>query len=489
MDRISFGNTIKKEKDIAWAYQQGVRLFAFDSEAELQKLARVAPGARVFCRVLVDCGGAEWPLSKKFGCAPEMAKDLLRKAKEWGLDAYGISFHVGSQQTDLEQWDKALGQVSQMFFALAEEGVDLRMVNLGGGFPARYRAEVNSIEAYCEAVGRALVRHFGNRMPEVIIEPGRSMVGDAGVIQSEVVLVSRKAANDRKRWVYLDIGKFRGLAETMGESIKYRLRTGRDGTRVGPGGAGRPDLRQRRHPLREDRVQAAAVAEARRQGRDPLDRRLHDDLLVGRLQRLRAAQGDLHLSPRFHTGTNRRGLEKGPVAVYRPLTGKAGTLKWRRKSRASETSKKYVDFKGRMVMIGFGSIGQGVLPLILRHIGIKPEPDHHHPPRTIAAACRRPKRYGVDVHREAPDPRQLPPDAGRPAGQGRLPGQPVGRGRLDGAGRALPGEGRALPRHLHRAVAGRLHRSQPLGVAALQLRAARHHAEARAASTAAGRRR
>ena len=64
VDRISFGNTIKKEKDIAWAYQQGVRLFAFDSEAELQKLVRVAPGARVFCRVLVDCGGAEWPLSK-----------------------------------------------------------------------------------------------------------------------------------------------------------------------------------------------------------------------------------------------------------------------------------------------------------------------------------------------------------------------------------------------------------------------------------------
>jgi ornithine decarboxylase len=106
VDRISFGNTIKKEKDIAWAYQQGVRLFAFDSEAELQKLVRVAPGAQVFCRVLVDCGGAEWPLSKKFGCAPEMAKDLLRKAKEWGLDAYGISFHVGSQQTDLEQWDR-----------------------------------------------------------------------------------------------------------------------------------------------------------------------------------------------------------------------------------------------------------------------------------------------------------------------------------------------------------------------------------------------
>src|SRR5258708_11224684 len=119
-----------------------------------------------------------------------------------------------------------------MFFALPEEGVDLRMVNLGGGFPARYRAEINSIEAYCEAVGRALVRHFGNRMPEVIIEPGPSMVGHAGVIQSEVVLVSRKAANDRKPSVYLDIGQFSGLADTLGQSIKYPLPTGRAGPPV-----------------------------------------------------------------------------------------------------------------------------------------------------------------------------------------------------------------------------------------------------------------
>ena len=114
-DRLSFGNTIKKEKDIAYAYQRGVRLFAFDSEAELEKLAASAPGARVFCRILVDCAGAEWPLSRKFGCAPEMAVDLLRRPSSWGLDPYGVSFHVGSQQTDLEQWDSAVGRAAQMF--------------------------------------------------------------------------------------------------------------------------------------------------------------------------------------------------------------------------------------------------------------------------------------------------------------------------------------------------------------------------------------
>ena len=85
-ERLSFGNTIKKERDIAAAYAAGVRLFAFDSDAELGKLARVAPGARVFCRILVSCAGADWSLSRKFGCTPDMAVALLRRARDLGLD-------------------------------------------------------------------------------------------------------------------------------------------------------------------------------------------------------------------------------------------------------------------------------------------------------------------------------------------------------------------------------------------------------------------
>lgn len=221
-DRLSFGNTIKKEKDIAFAYQAGVRLFAFDSVAELEKLARQAPGARVFCRILVSCEGADWPLSRKFGCTPEMAVTLLHRARDLGLDPYGVSFHVGSQQTDLGQWDKAVGAVARMFTLLAETDINLRMVNIGGGFPAQYRGGIASIERYAQAVTDALTRHFGNRLPEIIVEPGRSLVGDAGVIQSEVVLIADKGDGD-KRWVYLDVGKFNGLAETMDESIKYRI--------------------------------------------------------------------------------------------------------------------------------------------------------------------------------------------------------------------------------------------------------------------------
>ena len=228
-ERLSFGNTIKKERDIAAAYAAGVRLFAFDSEAELEKLARSAPGSRVFCRILVSCDGADWPLSRKFGCTPELAVTLLCRARDYGLDPYGVSFHVGSQQTDLGQWDGAVASAARMFSLLAEADITLRMVNIGGGFPARYRSEVSPVEAYAGAVTAALTKHFGNHIPEIIVEPGRSLVGNAGVIQTEVVLIADKG-DGGKRWVYLDAGKFNGLAETMDESIKYRIETpGRGG--------------------------------------------------------------------------------------------------------------------------------------------------------------------------------------------------------------------------------------------------------------------
>ncbi len=233
-DRISFGNTIKKERDIARAYELGVRLFAVDSHQEVDKIAHAAPGAKVFCRVLCDGSGAEWPLSRKFGCDPQMAIEVLEHAHRGGLVAAGVSFHVGSQQRDTEAWDRALETAAGVFRTLAERGITLTLVNLGGGFPTRYLKEVPTVATYGESIFGALSRHFGNRLPETIIEPGRGMVGGAGVIKAEVVLISRKSAEDTVRWVFLDIGKFGGLAETMEEAIRYPIRTTRDGGEVAP---------------------------------------------------------------------------------------------------------------------------------------------------------------------------------------------------------------------------------------------------------------
>ena len=233
-DRISFGNTIKKERDVARAFELGVRLFAVDCAAEVEKIARAAPRARVFCRILCDGAGAEWPLSRKFGCEPEMAADVLEHAHRLGLAAYGVSFHVGSQQKNVHAWDGALASAAAIFRACAERGISLSMVNLGGGFPTRYLQDVPGAISYGEAIFASLRRHFGNAIPETIMEPGRGMVGNAGLIETEVVLISKKSEQDAMRWVYLDIGKFGGLAETMDEAIRYPLRTPRDGDDTAP---------------------------------------------------------------------------------------------------------------------------------------------------------------------------------------------------------------------------------------------------------------
>ena len=233
-EAISFGNTIKKVSAIRSAFARGVTMFAFDSAEELEKLAEHAPGARVYCRILVENEGAEWPLSRKFGTTIESARDLMVRAGEMGLDPYGLSFHVGSQQTTTRAYEVAIAKVAMLFTDLTEAGVNLRMMNLGGGFPTRYRDPVPEIDQFGDAIMTSMTEPFGNALPEMLIEPGRFIVGDAGLVSAEVVLVSRRDPNDPVRWVYLDIGRFGGLAETEGEAIKYRIVTPHDGSTMGP---------------------------------------------------------------------------------------------------------------------------------------------------------------------------------------------------------------------------------------------------------------
>ena len=233
-DDLSYGNVVKKQDDIAKAFHQGVRLFAFDSAGELDKLAHAAPAAKVYCRILAPNDGAEWPLSRKFGCSLNMARDLMVRARDLGLDPYGISFHVGSQQTDLRQWEVAIGRVAMVSSDLREAGIEIKMINLGGGFPIPYRDQMPEFDAISEVIMKAMTENFGNHLPAMLIEPGRKIAAEAGVIESEVVLVSRKSYDEEVRWVYLDVGLFGGLVETMGEAIKYRIVTPRDGTPEGP---------------------------------------------------------------------------------------------------------------------------------------------------------------------------------------------------------------------------------------------------------------
>ena len=228
-DRLCFGNTIKREREIAWAHAVGVDLYAFDSAAELDKLVRAAPGARVFCRLSVHGRGAEWPLTRKFGCAPRMAGELLVRAKALGMQPIGVSFHVGSQQTDPAQWSIAIGHAAGIFRSCARQGVELGMLNVGGGLPAQYRIPVPPLAQYIDTITTAVAREFGGSPPQLMIEPGRYMVGDAGILRSQVLLIAHHGNHDSRRWVYLDAGRYNGLAETQGESIRYPIRTPHDG--------------------------------------------------------------------------------------------------------------------------------------------------------------------------------------------------------------------------------------------------------------------
>ncbi|WP_439509488.1 type III PLP-dependent enzyme [Marinimicrobium koreense] len=224
-ERISYGNTIKKSRDIRYFYEKGVRLFATDSEADLRNIARAAPGARIYVRILTEGTlTADWPLSRKFGCEIDMAMDLLILARDLGLEPYGVSFHVGSQQREISSWDAALGKVKVIFERLKEEdGIELKMINMGGGFPANYMTRTNDLQTYAQEITRFLEEDFGKDFPEIIIEPGRSLIANAGILVSEVVLISRKSRTALHRWVFTDVGKFSGLIETLDEAIKFPI--------------------------------------------------------------------------------------------------------------------------------------------------------------------------------------------------------------------------------------------------------------------------
>ncbi|EYD71269.1 Ornithine decarboxylase / Arginine decarboxylase [Limimaricola hongkongensis DSM 17492] len=232
-EHVSFGNTIKRVSDIAFAHNAGIRMFAVDAEEELEKIAEHAPGAQVYVRLIVETSTADWPLTRKFGCDRDMALKLLDRATELGLEPLGFSFHVGSQTRHAEMWAPVLDELSRIWAAAKAAGHDLELLNIGGGFPAFYGEEIQAPTDYAAAVMELVEDRFPGAR-RVMAEPGRGMVAEAGVIACEVMLTSRKSERDMHRWVYLSIGRFSGLAETEGEAIRYQFVTPHDGETTGP---------------------------------------------------------------------------------------------------------------------------------------------------------------------------------------------------------------------------------------------------------------
>ncbi len=218
--KISFGNTIKKEEDIKYAWENGIEYFAVDSEMEVEKIARNAPGAKVYGRIAMSSNDADWPLSGKFGTDVDHVIEILKYANRKGLTPYGVSFHVGSQSYNKHKWKEAILSVSKVFEKLAEKGIYLKLVNLGGGIPVKHVKPIPEVEEIGQVVNEAIHEYLGwVDGLRIFSEPGRSMVGNAGIMASKVVLRSRKGTQD---WVYLDVGVFHGLMETI-ENFRYEV--------------------------------------------------------------------------------------------------------------------------------------------------------------------------------------------------------------------------------------------------------------------------
>lgn len=244
---MTFGNPLKKPAEVAYAFARGVRRFTFDTAAGLEAIAENAPGSSVECRIAPAFPSSVTPFGHKFGCAPDEAVGLLSQAARLGLRGDGLAFHVGSQQLDPGAWEIGIRCARGVFDAVP----GMATLNLGGGIPVSYESRVPSVQVVGDAIADAFERHFP-MLPHIVIEPGRAIVGSAGTLYCEVVSV--RTGTDGRRWVYLDIGRYGGLAETENEYIRYRLRTSRDGDPVDDAVVAGPtcdgdDVLYRRYPL------------------------------------------------------------------------------------------------------------------------------------------------------------------------------------------------------------------------------------------------
>jgi len=210
-ERMIFSAPTKIPHHIEQAHQFGVRVFAFDSALELEKLARFAPGALLMARMAVDNQGSYWPLERKFGIQPEEGLNLFDYAVELGLKPYGLTFHVGSQNSDPLAWVRALERLRPLFESLNQKGLTLACINIGGGFPSQFDRPVPPVEEIAREILSRWQDWFGSQT-QLWVEPGRGLVGDAGVMVTSVI---NRARRNGQEWLYVDAGVFHGLIEGL----------------------------------------------------------------------------------------------------------------------------------------------------------------------------------------------------------------------------------------------------------------------------------
>lgn len=223
---IFFSNPIKTPRAIETACAAGVEWFAIDCLDELYKVFAHAPMASMYLRIEVDNTGSDWPLSGKFGATFDECLTIIDHASMIGAKLCGITFHVGSQCHNPENWRKGIESAKTFFAIMEKRGLTPRLLNLGGGFPVPLNTPVPDIAEIAKVINDALT-DFPWPV-KLIAEPGRYLVAEAGMMVCHVVGTANRSG---KRWVYLDMGVFGGLMEAC-QGITYNLLTEKTGAKV-----------------------------------------------------------------------------------------------------------------------------------------------------------------------------------------------------------------------------------------------------------------
>jgi ornithine decarboxylase len=223
---VLYSNPVKSRQAIAFAAARGVEWFVVDSVDELRRTHETRGDARILMRIATPNIGSDWPLSGKFGAGAMEARDIVATAARLGADLAGVTFHVGSQCRNPENWRAGIERSRLAFDAMAKAGLRPRVLDIGGGFPVRHVKPIPSIEVIGEAVNDAL-RAFPEEV-RVVAEPGRYLCSDAGYFVCRVIGTATRGG---KRWMHWDAGLFGGVMEAT-EGLKYKLRSDRSGPDV-----------------------------------------------------------------------------------------------------------------------------------------------------------------------------------------------------------------------------------------------------------------
>lgn len=223
---IFYSNPMKSRAYLEYAAKKGVEWYVLDSIEELRKIVSVKPDAKMYLRIDTPNIGSDWPLAGKFGTHLADIHEIIQEAVKLNADLAGVTFHVGSQCRNPQNWRVGIERAKKVFADMKHAGLNPRLLNIGGGYPVRHIKPIPSIEIIAEVINDAIADLPDNI--HIMAEPGRYLVSDSAYFVCRVV---GTATRNGKQWMYWDAGMFGGVIE-MTEGLRYEILTDRTGNDI-----------------------------------------------------------------------------------------------------------------------------------------------------------------------------------------------------------------------------------------------------------------